>query len=236
MLSVLLAIAWSALRPALVPLRPGLGALKVLQAQNQNADAALALLDGIMKDAALDADDIERIEVACTTYCRDHVAWPYVPQGVASAQINMYYALSVMALDRAAMIEQFSEGRLDAPRILAFIPRISIAANPEFDALGNAYRYATRLCVITKSGARHERETRYRPGAPDSPISDDQLRAKFELLAGYALPPAAVERIAGTIATLPTTRTRNAAMSVRCGLAKPSTRRSVSRARPPRLA
>jgi 2-methylcitrate dehydratase PrpD len=164
--------------------------------------AALALLDGVMKDAALTAEDIERIEVACTTYCREHVGWPYVPQGVASAQINMYYALSVMALDRAAMIEQFSEGRLDDPRILAFIPRISIAANPEFDSLGNAYRYATRLRVITKIGARHERETRYRPGSPDWPLTDAQLRAKFELLAAYAFPPAAVERIAATVETL----------------------------------
>jgi len=61
------------------------------------------------------------------------VAWPYVPQGVASAQINMYYALAVMALDRAAMIEQFSEARLADPLILAFIPRIRIAASAEFD-------------------------------------------------------------------------------------------------------
>ena len=164
--------------------------------------AALALLDGIMKDAALTGEDIERVEVACTTYCREHVGWPYVPQGVASAQINIYYALSVMALDRAAMIEQFSEGRLADPRILAFIPRISIAGNPEFDALGNAYRYATRLRVITKSGAMHERETRYRPGSPDSPLTDAQLREKFELLAGYALPHDAIEPIVGAVSTL----------------------------------
>lgn len=164
--------------------------------------AALMLLERIMHDAGLAADDIERVEVECTTYCQDHVAWPYVPQGVASAQINMYYALSVMALDRAAMIEQFSEARLNDPRILAFIPRIRIAANCEFDALGNAYRYATRLRVITITGATHERETRYRPGSPDSPLPDDQLRAKFELLAGYVLPSASVEQIDSTVATL----------------------------------
>ena len=164
--------------------------------------AALALLDAIMKDAALTAEDIERVEVECTTYCREHVGWPYVPQGAASAQINMYYALSVMALDRAAMIEQFSEARVDDPRILAFIPRISIVADPDFDSLGNAYRYATRLRVITTSGSMHERETRYRPGSSDSPLTHEQLRAKFELLAGYALPPASVQRVVHTVSTV----------------------------------
>jgi hypothetical protein len=73
------------------------------------AQPAVALRAAIMKEHKLSADAIERIEVDCTTHCRDHVAWPYVPQGVASAQMNLYYALSVMALEGAAMVEQFDE-------------------------------------------------------------------------------------------------------------------------------
>lgn len=164
--------------------------------------AALMLLDSIMRDEGLTAHEIERIEVECTTYCEGHVAWPYVPQGIASAQINMYYALAVMALDRAAMIEQFSEARLDDPRVRAFISRIRIATNPEFDALGNAYRYATRLRVITTTDARHERETLHRPGSPNSPLTHERLREKFELLACYALPRAAVDKIHRAVGTL----------------------------------
>ena len=158
--------------------------------------AALMLLDTLMRDERLGADDIERIDVVCTTYCKGHVGWPYVPQGVASAQINMYYALAVMALDRAAMIEQFREERLTDPRILALIPRIRIETDPELDGMGNAYRYATRLRVATKAGTQHARETLHRPGSADSPLSDAHLREKFEMLARYALPTQAVQRIA----------------------------------------
>lgn len=164
--------------------------------------AALMLLDTIMRDEELTADRIERIEVECTTYCKGHVGWPYVPQGVASAQINMYYALAVMALDRAAMIEQFREERLADPRILAFIRRIRVETDPQLDAMGNAYRYATRLNVLTKAGARHKRETLYRPGSADSPLSDERLREKFELLACYALPTPAVQQIGSVVGTL----------------------------------
>ena len=149
--------------------------------------AALALLDGIMREQRLAAEDIDRIEVDCTTYCKGHVGWPYVPQGVASAQLNMYYALAVMALDRAAMIDQFNEERLADPRILAFIPRIRIATDQAFDAMGNAHRYATRVRVVARDGASHVRETFYRPGSAEAPLTSAQLRDKFERLAAHAV-------------------------------------------------
>lgn len=149
--------------------------------------APLMLLDAIMREYRLAADDIEHIEVECTTYCKSHVGWTYVPQGVASAQMNLYYALSVMALDRAAMVEQFREGRLNDPLILDFMRRIHIAVDHDFDGLGNPFRYATRLRVVTNTGARHERETLQRPGSPDAPLGAEHLREKFNLLASYTL-------------------------------------------------
>ena len=132
---------------------------------------SLALLDGIMRERQLAAEDTERIEVECTTHCRDHVAWPYVPQGVTSAQLNIYYALSVMALERGAMVEQFDESRIADPRILEYMKRIHVATSPDFDAMGNVYRYPTRVTVATRSGARHIAETLYRPGSAEAPVS-----------------------------------------------------------------
>lgn len=164
--------------------------------------ASLMLLDTIMRDENLTAGQIDRIEVECTTYCKGHVGWPYVPQGVASAQINMYYALAVMALDRGAMIEQFKEEGINDPRIMAFIPRISIAVDREFDAMGNQHRYATRLRVVSRTGPSYQREILHRPGSPDAPLSDEHLRGKFELLASYALDGSAVERVRTEIADL----------------------------------
>ena len=168
--------------------------------------AALMLLDSIMREHALAAADIERVNVECTTYCKGHVGWPYVPQGVASAQMNLYYALSVMALDRAVMIEQFRAERLSDPRIIEFIPRVRIDTNASFDALGNAYRYATRVAVMTMRGEHHQRETLYRPGSPDSPLSAEDLGDKFRLLASYALEAERVEQLRASVAGLETFR------------------------------
>jgi 2-methylcitrate dehydratase PrpD len=160
---------------------------------------ALALLDAIMIEHKLTADDIAQIDVECTTHCKSHVAWPYVPQGVASAQMNLFYGLSAMALERAAMVAQFEETKLQAPAILAFMRRIKVATDDRFDAMGNAFRYATRLTVTTVRGERHVQETLHRPGSADAPLTAAQLAAKFEQLAGRMLDAEARKRVQATV-------------------------------------
>ena len=157
--------------------------------------ASVWALDDIMREQALRAEDIGEIAVRCTSYCYQHVGWTYAPRGVAAAQLNLYYALAVIALDRAAMIEQFREERLDDPRILAFIPRIRVMVEPRYDALGNSFRYALHMTVRTTNGTTHEREIMQRPGSPQNPLSAAQLRDKFALLARYALTQPQIDRV-----------------------------------------
>ncbi|MBI3043164.1 MAG: MmgE/PrpD family protein [Betaproteobacteria bacterium] len=157
--------------------------------------ASLQGLDDIMGRTRLTADDIAEISVRCTSYCQRHVAWPYRPQGVASAQLNIYYALAVMALDRDAMIEQFREERLGDPRILDFIPRIRVDSDPRFDAMGNDYRYAVSLTLRTRNGESLAFETLHRPGTRENPVSEARLKSKFALLAGCALPGDRVQAV-----------------------------------------
>jgi len=163
---------------------------------------ALSLLDALMAGSGLQADDIEGIAVECTTHCRDHVAWPYQPQGVASAQMNIFYALSVMALERAAMVAQFDSAKLADPRILAYMKRIRVDVDPAFDAMGNAFRYATRLTLTTRRGERLVRETLHRPGSPDAPLGVAQLSAKFDQLAGHVLDAGGRVRLREAVASL----------------------------------
>jgi 2-methylcitrate dehydratase PrpD len=161
--------------------------------------SSLQALDEIMSGNGLSADDIVQVSVRCTTYCCRHVAWPYRPQGIASAQLNIYYALAAMALDRDAMIEQFREERLSDPRILDFIARIHVEPDLRFDAMGNAFRYAVNLTVRTRAGATYSHESLHRPGTREKPASEERLRGKFALLAGCALP---VNRVKSLIQTV----------------------------------
>ncbi len=161
--------------------------------------AALAALDHIMRAQGLGARDLNRVEVYCSSYCYRHTAWTYVPGSVASAQMNIYYALAAMAVDRAAMVEQFSEERLADPCIMRFIPQIEVQVDPRFDAMGNQFRLAARVVVRTVDGRRFEQEVLHRPGSADNPLSADRVVEKFACLAKHALPEGrARELIAAT--------------------------------------
>lgn len=164
--------------------------------------ASLMALDEIMREGSLSAGDIATIDVRCTTYCHKHVAWPYVPRGVAAAQLNLFYALAVMAVDRAALIAQFAEGRIADERLLAFMPKISVRPEPALDALGHAYRYAMRMTVRTNDGRTFARESRHRPGSPERPISQQQRVDKFKLLATRVLPGEVADRVIAAVLEL----------------------------------
>jgi 2-methylcitrate dehydratase PrpD len=161
--------------------------------------SSLHALDAIMAGNQLSAEDILEVSVRCTSYCCQHVARPYRPRGVASAQLNIFYALAAMAIYRDANVEQFQEERLCDPRILGFIPRIRVEPDPRYDDMGNAFRYAVNVTVQTRAGVSFALESLHRPGARENPVSETRLRAKFALLAGFALPPDRVKSVINAV-------------------------------------
>ena len=69
--------------------------------------------------------------------------------------------------------------------------RIAVSVDPAFDAMGNAFRYATRVTVSTATGSQAQ-ETLHRSGSPEMPLTTAQPPAKFELLAATGRMPKAV--------------------------------------------
>src|SRR4030095_8372499 len=102
----------------------------------------------------------------------------YLPQGVTTAQMSLFYTLSVMALDGDVLTDQFDERRLSAPTLLEFMKRIRIDVDPEYDAGGDATRHESRMAVTTCDGRRFEKHNRYRKGSPQNPMTDEERHAK----------------------------------------------------------
>lgn len=166
--------------------------------------APLAALDAVMSERELTHEDIVEIRLNCTSFCFRHVAAPYVPSSVEAAQQNLFYAMAAMAVDRAASIEQFALGRIADQRLLAFMTRIHITPDSTLDALGHSLRYANKLVVRTRDGTTIERETRFRPGSFEQPLTINQIQEKFGLLAGRTLGGGAVRQVMEIVAALDT--------------------------------
>lgn len=146
---------------------------------------AMSAIDRIMQEHALQAHDIEAITVFVSDNTLHHCGWPYVPeriQSVLSAQMNLFYGVAVMALDRRAGIEQFDERRIRDPQILKFIEMIDVRHDPKFDAENGRYRVGCRMVVKAK-GREVETTVLYRRGSPEDPMTSAELDDKFQMLA-----------------------------------------------------
>src|SRR5882672_2304363 len=167
-----------------------------------SVQSVLFAIDGLMAENALTANDIREVAIHCSTMAHRHCAWPYEPQGVTAAQMNLYFTSAMMILDRNAMQEQFREDRLAEQAALAIIDKIRIEVDPKYDAGGDATRHCARVLIVTNDGRSVAREVLERPGSPGNPLPPQQLRRKFETLAGAVLPPDRIARIIEVVHSL----------------------------------
>ena len=156
---------------------------------------ALHSLHSIMTENGLKAQDIGEVRLHCSSMAVKHCAWDYVPQGVTSAQMSLYYTLAAMAFDGEVLTEQFAESRLADPQLLTFMKRIRIEADLQYDRGGDATRHQSRMSVTTTDGRRFEKDAPLRKGSPEFPMTAEERHAKFRRLASAALSSGAVEGI-----------------------------------------
>ncbi|HZP75088.1 MAG TPA: MmgE/PrpD family protein [Pseudolabrys sp.] len=165
---------------------------------------AMTAIDRVMREHGLCAGDIETITVHVSHNTLHHCGWPYEAkriQSVLSAQMSLRYGIAVMALERQATPEQFAESKIRDPQILQFIPRISVEHDPKFDGDNGRYRVGCHLMVHASNRRQYETTVLYRKGSPEDPMSENELKDKFQALANN-LGPGRVEQIVDVISKI----------------------------------
>jgi aconitate decarboxylase len=150
----------------------------------------------------LKPDDIESIHVACSTLTAQHVGWPYFPDSVTSAQMNLSYTLAVYAVDRELFVDQFDVDRIDDPRVVDLAERVTVESDPDIDREGMDGRHHVRLTVSTRDGERHVEEVRHALGSSYRPLPLDAVAVKYRQLAAAVLDPAQVADLEDAVLAL----------------------------------
>lgn len=158
----------------------------------------------ILRENNLAVDDISRIEAGLSPMTHVHCAWEYKAQGVTAAQMNLYYGMAMIALDGVAFTEQFQESRLADARTLDLIKRMSAHVDREIEAMGPAFRHASRLKVATHDGRGFEKLTLHRRGSPENPLSPEEIVAKFYSVVAPCMKRGDAERIVALVDRLET--------------------------------
>lgn len=105
---------------------------------------------------------------------------PLTPIG---AQMNIAYATAAALLDGNVLPEQFSPARLDSDDIWSLIAATRVHLDETLADADVTEKFRTDVAVTTRDGQVHRARVALPHGAPNDPVTNDELVAKFHALA-----------------------------------------------------
>ena len=141
------------------------------------------------------AEDVARILVRGSRVTMDHVGWPYVPQGMTSAQLNLPYCVATLLLDGDVFVDQFTEAKIADPDRMRIAAKVQVAEDPAITARGSVYRHMVHVEVELLDGTRLDETVESPRGSEHSFASAADVIDKFTKLAVRRIPAAQVAQI-----------------------------------------
>jgi aconitate decarboxylase len=132
-------------------------------------------------------EELERIVVHGSQVTVDHVGWPYRPEGLTSAQLNLPFCVATLLLEGDVFVDQFKPEAVDDRARIALSRKVEVVHDPAITAQGSAFRHKVRVDVHFRDGTV-ETETREAPrGSEQSFASESEIVEKFRKLTRHAM-------------------------------------------------
>jgi 2-methylcitrate dehydratase PrpD len=141
------------------------------------------------------ADDIARITVHGSQATVDHVGWPYKPQGLTSAQMNLPFCVATLLAEGDVFVDQFSQAAVTDPRRMALAEKVEVVHDPAITARGAKFRHMVQVDILFNDGARESETVEAPRGSERKFASEADVVEKFRKLARRAVTDAQAERI-----------------------------------------
>ena len=145
------------------------------------------------------AEDVAAILVRGSRVTMDHVGWPYVPQGMTSAQLNLPYCVATLLLDGDVFVDQFTEDKIADPDRMRIAAKVAVAEDPDITAKGSRFRHMVHVTVTLTDGTVLEETVEAGRGSEHAFASADDVIAKFRKLAGRRMDSPRVDTIVSRI-------------------------------------
>lgn len=147
-------------------------------------------------------EDVVKVEVEASTATHDHVGWPYEPDTVTTAQMNLSYAIACALVNRDVTVANFDEDVLDDPTVLALTKLVKVTSSPAIDAKGRSHRHEINLTLTLSDGRELRKSVSHARGSEQHPLSDEELDNKFVSLVESVLGSSQAETLRSTIRDL----------------------------------
>jgi 2-methylcitrate dehydratase PrpD len=132
--------------------------------------------------------ELDRVVVHGSQVTVDHVGWPYQPEGLTSAQMNLPFCVATLLLEGDVFVDQFKEHAVGDRDRIALSRKVAIVHDPAITAFGAKFRHKVRVDIHLRDGAVMS-ETREAPrGSEHSFAPAADIVEKFHKLAHAVLP------------------------------------------------
>ncbi|MGE5366145.1 MAG: MmgE/PrpD family protein [Betaproteobacteria bacterium] len=147
----------------------------------------LDALNDIRKRHPFTAAEIERIVVHASQVTVDHAGWPYRPEGLTAAQLNLPFCAATLILTSDAFVDQFTPDCVNDRARIELSRKVQVIHDPAITALGAAHRHQVRVEIHFCDGSV-ERESRDAPrGSEQNFAREAQIIDKFRKLTRAAM-------------------------------------------------
>ena len=147
-------------------------------------------LDGVRELRAqhpFEPEDVERIDVTGSYVTVEHVGWPYVPNGMTAAQLNLPFCIATLLYDNDVFVDQFTPETIVDPRKIALAQRVDVVEDKAITAAGRERRHAVTVTIALKDGTRLHTAVETQYGSDRRFAEDSAIVAKFEKLARHGV-------------------------------------------------
>jgi 2-methylcitrate dehydratase PrpD len=127
-------------------------------------------------------EELDKIVVHGSQVTVDHVGWPYRPEGLTSAQLNLPFCVATLLIEGDVFVDQFEPEAVHDRARIDLSRKVEVVHDAAITAQGSAFRHKVRVDIHFRDGAV-ESETREAPrGSEQSFASADDIVAKFRKL------------------------------------------------------
>ena len=145
------------------------------------------------------AENAAKICIRTTQATRLHVGWPYEPNSMTTAQMNLLYCIAVLLHDRDFFVDQVTEESIRRPDVVRTTKKIEVIEEPEFEAMGDEGRHGVSLEIFLKDGKSYRERVLHAKGSDKNPMTHEEVLRKFRLLASRVLSRARLEELENTL-------------------------------------
>ncbi|WP_101295897.1 MmgE/PrpD family protein [Halegenticoccus soli] len=150
-----------------------------------------------LTNEGIDPDEIECVTVTASPGAGDALHYADPDTGL-EAKFSMEYAVASAIVRDSVGLSTFMDSPIDDPQVQRIRDRVDFIVDGDL-----AYDSHKATVRITTAGKTYERYQENPPGTHNNPLTEDELRAKFEDCSGTILKDAEVDRLYDVLSSLP---------------------------------